>query len=514
MSAITLNGSNIGNALMTILNSADIQPGDQPSYELCKTIYLYHPLGAKMAEKPVRMAMSQPREISVPDSPEEIVKKRFEEQWQRDQMDRWIFATRVQSRIYGISSCAILEEGKKTNDPVDYWNLHNAKITFNVYDPLNTAGSLIFNQDPLSMSFQHAQEITVNSSQFHRSRARVILNEFPIYLSYTSSAFGFSGRSVYQRSLYPLKSFIQTMRTNDMIARKAGVIVAKIKQIGAVVTNAMMTMVGLKRNVVKEAEIDNVISIGTDGDAIESLDLKNLDGPFKIARENIVQDIASGAPMPAKLLTEESFAQGFADGTEDAKEIARFIEEERTNMAPIYEWADKICMHRAWTPEWYRDVIQKNHSEYSGVDYKAAFMKWEESFSAPWPSLLIEPESEQVRVHDVKLRALVAVLQALAPELPRDQMAKVIEWVADNINEMRIMFGNPLELDYTEIADFDPKEQSEELEDGEPPTNFRLHAADSADKAIDALKHASDALASLDEDRRRRLREKLLKRAA
>jgi len=33
---------------------------------------------------------------------------------------------------------------------------------------------------------------------------------------YTQAAFGFVGRSVYQRPLYPLKSFVQTMITDDL----------------------------------------------------------------------------------------------------------------------------------------------------------------------------------------------------------------------------------------------------------------------------------------------------------
>jgi hypothetical protein len=59
----------------------DIEPGDQPSYELCKTIWAAHPLGAKMVEAPIAMAQSQEREISVPDSPEEMVRDAFQREW-------------------------------------------------------------------------------------------------------------------------------------------------------------------------------------------------------------------------------------------------------------------------------------------------------------------------------------------------------------------------------------------------------------------------------------------------
>ena len=65
----TVGNTALGNDLQSILMSDDIQPGALPSYQLCKTIYLTHPMGAKMVETPVRLAMSQQREISIPNSP-------------------------------------------------------------------------------------------------------------------------------------------------------------------------------------------------------------------------------------------------------------------------------------------------------------------------------------------------------------------------------------------------------------------------------------------------------------
>ncbi len=43
---------------------------DDPSYQLCKTIFLFHPLGQKIASAPVKMAQFLPREITIPDGPE------------------------------------------------------------------------------------------------------------------------------------------------------------------------------------------------------------------------------------------------------------------------------------------------------------------------------------------------------------------------------------------------------------------------------------------------------------
>ena len=50
MSTITVSASGVGSSLQQILEADDIVPGSSPSYELCKLIYTYHTLGAKIVE--------------------------------------------------------------------------------------------------------------------------------------------------------------------------------------------------------------------------------------------------------------------------------------------------------------------------------------------------------------------------------------------------------------------------------------------------------------------------------
>lgn len=73
MGASIVTLSNLGTGLTSILMSDDIQVGSSPSYELCKLIYLFHPLGMKMAETPINIAMSQGRELVVQDAPDEVI---------------------------------------------------------------------------------------------------------------------------------------------------------------------------------------------------------------------------------------------------------------------------------------------------------------------------------------------------------------------------------------------------------------------------------------------------------
>jgi hypothetical protein len=488
--------SGLGTAFQQIISADDIQPGMSPSYQLCKLIYEYHPLGAKMVEKPVRIAMSQERTLAVSEGPEEECQKAFRHEWTKLGCDRSIFSCRVQSKVYGICSLAAMVRNEANEKALDISKIWNQEIRLQVYDPLNTAGSLVLSQNPLDWDFQHAQEIAVAGSTFHRSKARVVLNEFPIYISYTSAAFGFTGRSVYQRSLYPLKSFIQTMITNDMISVKAGTIIAKFKQAGSIITNTMLSMFNHKRAVIKIARTGNVVSIGTE-ENIESIDLKNISEPFGLARKNIVEDIAAGAPMPAQMLTDESFAQGFADGTEDAREQARYINSERKAMQPLYDFLDPIVMQRAWNPDWYKG-IQERYEHFKDMDYDVAFYKFKNSFLPTWPDLLEEPESDRVLVAETKLKALIAIFQVFLPKLDNTNLVIVAKWVAENMNDMRELFDNPLNFDYKKLKNFTVPGADVE---GKPLLPVKKQhpwsAADSIEDPNDAIVLLSEAAAQL-----------------
>jgi hypothetical protein len=334
------------------------------------------------------------------------------------------------------------------------------------------------------------------------------MNEDPIYIDFTSSAFGFVGRSVYQRALFPLKSFIQSMITDDMVVRKVGVLIAKQKSPSSIIDNVMLKMAGFKRAILKEAQTDNVVSIGVDED-VESLNLQNLEAPFTTARRNIIENIASAAPMPAKILLEETFAEGFGEGTEDAKYVARYIDRERIECKSLYDYFDQIVMYRAWNPDFYK-IIQEKYSQYKDVPYNVAFYRWRNSFKAEWPSLLKEPPSEEIRVEDVKYRALIAAVEVLAPLADPVNKARLMQFLADNMNENKLLFPNPLELDldeleshFTEMGKREEEGHDAEIEgvtkEPKPPRPF----ADSTRgrEYTDAVQ----SLVALGEERRRRI---------
>ena len=457
-----------------------IIPGEAPSYQIAKTLYSFHVLGEKIAAAPIRMAMSQKREIAIPNGPEDRLKEQYDKQWEEDRADNHIKNVATLARVYGIASMAMLADGIEPDVPLGDRKLPlellwKQDIAFNIFDPLNTAGSLVLNQNPNAMDFQKTCNIAVNGKIYHRSRSVILMNEDPIYIQYVPSAFGFVGRSAYQRALYPLKTFIQSLITDDMVVRKVGVLIEKQKSPGSVLDNVMMKIAGIKRAILKAAQTDNVITIGTE-EEVASLDFTNLAPPYQLVRKNVIENIASAVPMPAKLLLQETFAEGFGEGTEDSKYIAQYIDDIRAWIMPLYNFMDRIVKRRAWNPEFYV-LIQKDYpEEYGNVPYNTAFYRWDNSWKAEWPSSLREPPSEKVKVDDVRLRACIAYAEVLLPTVAKspENTVIVLQWLSDQVNGMKLMFQSPLNLELDTLEDVLAEQQERANEQQEAQAELQL----------------------------------------
>jgi Protein of unknown function (DUF1073) len=458
-----------GSQLTQLLTAEAIVPGSSAGYQLCKTVYVFHPLGAKMTEVPVNMAQSQQRELTVPDGPEERLVAAFKREWKAIGADNWIKNAMVTARIYGISSIVMGDRrnSAQSAQPVNVEKLHEIDPYFSVLDPLNTAGSLVLNQDPNSPDFQKAREVRVGSVTYHPSRTVVTMNENPIYIEWSSSAFGFTGRSVFQRALYPLKTFTQSMITDQWVTLKVGLLIAKMQPPGPVINSRIMNFFGIKRSQLKAGITGNVLTIG-EKDDISSLNFQNLEGPAKFARDNALKNVAMAAGMPAKLLEQEEMIGGMAEGTEDAKQIARFIDTVRTDMDPLYRFFDRIVQRRAWSPRFY-EALQADIKEYKKVPYETAFYQWSNSFTATWPNLLAEPESKEIEVEKARFESVVALLESLVNAgLDPENKAHVIAWVADEVNSRRRLFSAPLDIDEALLAAYIPPQPAADDREAEP----------------------------------------------
>lgn len=445
--------------LSLLLEGDDIQPGMSAGYQICKTIYLYHPLGGKMVDRPIKMAMNEPRTVHVSQTfaLEQRLADSFEREWQSLGADKHIANAARIAKIYGTSAIAMLVDNQDPASALDFRTLYKHNVSFNILDPLNTAGSIVLNQDPNAQDFQKVEGIRVAGKAYHKSRCAVIQHEDPIYLAYNPAAFGFTGRSVYQRALFPLKSFIQTMRTDDMVAVKGGLLVTKIQGPSSVVNNMMQKLSGIKRMMLKRGKTGEVLQIG-DKDSIESIDLSNLEKPLDSARNHILANIAAAADMPAIILNSETFAKGFGEGTEDARAVAVYIDGQREWLDELYNYFIRICQYRAWSIEFFQ-TLRADMPEIKNT-YSLYFTKWINNFEYVWPSSLKEPESEKVKVDETRFKAIVSTLEILLPQLTSDpdNRATLIEWACENANANEHLFPQRLNLDYDSLLNNPPEQ--------------------------------------------------------
>jgi hypothetical protein len=219
-----------------------------------------------------------------------------------------------------------------------------------------------------------------------------------------------------------------------------------------------------------------------EGETVESLNMNNLEGPLSVARRNIIENIATAADMPAKILLQETFAEGFGEGVEDANYVADYLDQMREWMKPAYTFFDKVTMYRAWNEEFYASLCEKYGKKEIGEDYQEAFYRWRDSFVASWPSLKREPESVRVQVEETKLQAILAVMQTLLPMADPDNKAKILEWMQANMNSSSNLFSNDLDLDFDALVEYAEEMQEKQMEmaasagggeEGGPPKESR-----------------------------------------
>jgi len=438
------------NPLISILES--VAPGDEPSYELCKLIYTKHPIGAKIIEAPLQLVFSQSRAISgIP----EAVKTQFETVWKNVSADAVIRNTVRISKMDGVATLAELSPG-----------------VFNVYDALNTAGSFGANLEPLSPQFMKTPSVRVQDRVFGPGECIVLHNGPPVYLDYVESGYGYTGRSCYHAALFDLGTYLDVMHANRLISQKSGVLVAKIKQMGAAVTGAMQQLSGFKRNLLKEARTYNVVQVGHE-DEVESLNLMHAVEANNGSKESILDSIAAAVGMPAIILKSETLAQGLGgSGAEDSKVIANYVSEERQSIQALYDFMIPRVQKIAWTQDFYA-AFQEAETDYANVPYETALYEWIEEFVSEWPDFLREQKSEKAKAAETTMKMVIdgynTFQAALSPDDRRMFCQTFMEtWNSDGMKEfLPVSLDLNLDGDFADPAPTEIKESVSESPDGD-----------------------------------------------
>lgn len=454
MAEIQFN-NNLSSELAKILDSEDIQPGTDVGYELCKLLWQYHPLGGKLVEKPIEMAMCKPRQYNVDTDPDERVISQFRDTWERmginDKVKNFFFV----SRCYGAAAIGVGTLGSSCSSPLPSFGMQEDEIYINVWDPLNAAGSMVTDQNPNSPFFQEPKKtLKINNKDWHASRTLKMFNGTPIYLEFQNSTFGFTGRSVFQRILFPMKSYIGTMEANDLVSQKAGVLVAKVSQNGSIANGIKAAASMFKREVIKLARNKGVISIGPQ-DEVESLNLQNIDKALNAARDNIISDIASGSDVPAILIKEEAFSKGWGEGSEDSKAISQYIDGVRQKIEPVMDFFEELVMYVAWTEDFF-NALKNDFPDIITGNYQQTFHLWKREFTAKWQELVEESPDKRREADSKVIQQAKDLYVAMAPTLDPENRATLADWVSGIVNGTQTYGDFPLIIDMEALANYIP----------------------------------------------------------
>lgn len=456
MAEESINGA-LNSQLAEFLMGEDIQPGSEAGYKMCKIIWEYHPLGGKMVEKPIEMAMFKPRIYNVSDDAEDRIVNAFIETWKRLNVTQKIKNLFFNARCFGAAAAGIGQDSASSYKPITKMGLEEADIFINIFDPLVAAGSMVTSQDPNARDFQQPDKyLNIQGKKWHPSRTIKVFTGSPIYLSYQSSAMGFTGRSVFQRCLYPLRSYVNTMVTNDLVSEKAGVMVEKVAQNSSTISNILGMANQAKRAMLKAVKNKGVLSIGQN-DSIESLNLQNIDGAMNAARNNIIADIAAGSDVPAAILKDEAFANGFGEGKEDSKAVAQYIDSVRQSIDPVISFFEEIVQYIAWNEDFFNSLKNEYPDIYTD-DYYTTFFRWRASFDAKWPELQEKSPEDRQDSEGKLLEQTNKTFETLYPRLDPDNQAVAAQWLSDVINVLESYEGSPLVLDMDKLKNYRPPE--------------------------------------------------------
>ena len=78
------------------------------------------------------------------------------------------------------------------------------------------------------------------------------------------------------------------------------------------------------------------------------------------------------------------------------------------------------------------------------------------AFTATWPNLIVEPDSEKAKTDDIVTKAVLSFVEVMAPQLDPENKARLLCWAADQFNGRKTFEAIPLELDEEAISAYEP----------------------------------------------------------
>ena len=347
------------------------------SYEECRDIYRFWPLGKRVASALPNFAMSAGRKFIIKDAPPEVIDK-LEKTAQDMGIEQIVNNTCIYARIYGLAF--IYLANKNTPDkPFLYKDIlepHN----FNILDPLAMGGSVRIDIDPTSPNFNKPVDYRIKGNLVHSKRIFYCTNDIPLYYKWNPSSYSWSGPSIYQNMTLLIRSWNRSIIAIQRMATKAASIIVKRKDISY---DSGISLKALKYNLemIRNMENDGIAGIRV-GEEIEFFQLTG------IAEIDVIINKLHSALMmalndtPSGILLDKNLAQSMSDGDNDMKAIIIAVDKFRKDtLTPIYNFLDKFMLYKAFDSGFIKNIIKQYPDLYEGMGVNMIRETWMGNYS-------------------------------------------------------------------------------------------------------------------------------------
>lgn len=373
------------------------------SYDECKDIYLHWPLGKRVVTSLTNFALSAKRDISFNDLPIQCVKL-YEDTLDSFKVVQIVKQAGNYARMYGMSAIFVAHKKVKPNKPLSYDDLNPNDLSFNVLDPLNLAGIQI-NQDPTSVAYQKVTKVIVNGQNVHPTRILILFNDIPLYLRWIPSTYSWGSPSVFENMKSLIKSWNRCVIALERMATKAGSIIVKHRD-SAVLNSITVRAAEATLDQIRNMQNDGIASLEKDA-SIELFNLTGCDVVDSIIEQMNKLILLALADTPSNILLDKNLAEGFAEGSEDAKVMTMAIDSFRErSLTPAYKFLDFYLLRTCFRQNTISQLKADFHNDLKTVDSSSLKEKILQGYSWEYGSLIPEKDSEKAQTLSTHLDTL------------------------------------------------------------------------------------------------------------
>lgn len=376
------------------------------SYLECKDIYRFWPLGKRIASALPRFALSAKRAFVVKEAPREVNEKLAEISEELD-IDGIVLRTSIYARVYGLA-CIYVATDVNRLEGLTYKQIQNAQITFNVLDPLAMGGSIVVDNDPLSVNFSKPVAVQIQGHEVSPSRMCIVYNDIPLYYKFNPSSFSFSGPSIYQNMTLLIRSWNRCIIAMQRLATKAASIIKTTKD-NANISGISLQAIERNLALIRSIENDGIASIRS-GDELQFFNLTGVNEVDAIIQQLNTALMMALSDTPSGILLDKNLSVGLNDGSEDMKAILMAVEHFRVSMLlPMYKFLDKFLCHKAFSPQFIKTMKEQYPDLYRELSPNQILTKWLQDYSFEWGELYPQNENEKADTDSKLLDNLVKI---------------------------------------------------------------------------------------------------------